>query len=58
MLAALTTEGHSPAVARKPGMDLGGSSMSNRTWAVRKGTKVAFDASRVEKKMSIGSIYE
>jgi hypothetical protein len=31
--------------------------MSNRTQAVRKGVKVAFDARRVEKKMSIGSIY-
>jgi hypothetical protein len=57
MLAAVTTEGHSPAVARKPGVDLGGSSMNNRTRAVRKGVKVAFDARRVEKKMSIGSIY-
>jgi hypothetical protein len=50
MLAAVTAEGHSPAVARKP-------SMHNRTRAVRKGVKVAFDARRVEKKMSIGSIY-
>jgi hypothetical protein len=31
--------------------------MNNRTRAVRKGVKVAFDARRVEKKMSIGSIY-
>ena len=57
MLAAVTAEGHSPAVARKPGVDLGGRSMNNRTRAVRKGVKVAFDARRVEKKMSIGSIY-
>ena len=56
MLAAVTAEGHSPAVARKPGMGLGGSSVSNRTWAVSKGVKVAFDARRVAKKMSIGSI--
>ena len=38
-------------------MGLGGSSMSNRTRAVREGVKIAFDARRVEKKMSIGSIY-
>jgi hypothetical protein len=57
MLAALATEGHSPAVARKPGVDLGGFSMNNGTRAVRKGTKVAFDARRVKEKMSIGSIY-
>jgi hypothetical protein len=31
--------------------------MNNRTRAVRKGVKVAFNARRVEKKMSIGSIY-
>jgi len=53
MLAAVTAEGHSPAVARKPGVDLDGCSMNNRTRAVRKGVKVAFDARRVEKKMSI-----
>jgi hypothetical protein len=57
MLAAVTAEGHSPAVAWKPGVGLGGSSMSNRTRAVRKGVKVAFDARRVEKKVSIGSMY-
>jgi hypothetical protein len=57
MLAAVTAEGHSPAVARKPGVGLGGSSMNNRTRAVRKGVKVAFDARRVQKKMSIRSMY-
>jgi hypothetical protein len=57
MLAAVTAEGHSPAVARKPGVDLGCSSMSNRTRTVRKGVKVAFEARRVEKKVSIGSMY-
>jgi hypothetical protein len=56
MLAAVTAEGHSPAVARKPGVDLGCSSMSNRTRAVRKSMKVAFDSSRIDEKMSIGSI--
>jgi hypothetical protein len=57
MLTAVTAEGHSPAVARKPGVGLGGSSMGNGTRAVKKGVKVAFDARRVEKKVSIGSIY-
>jgi len=57
MLAAVTAEGHPPAVAWKPGVDLGGCSMNNRTRAVRKGVKVAFGARRVEKKMSLGSIY-
>lgn len=57
MLAAVTAEGHLPAVARKPGVGLSGSSMSNRTRAVRKGVEVAFDTRRVSKKMSVGSIY-
>ena len=57
MLTAVAAEGHSPAVAWKPSVGLGGSSMSNRTGTVRKGVKVAFDARRVEEKMSIGSIY-
>jgi hypothetical protein len=57
MLAALTTEGHSPAVAWKPGVGLGGSSMNNRTRAVRKGVKVTFEPRWVEKKMTIGSMY-
>ena len=56
MLAAVTAEGHSPVVVRKPGVGLGGSSISNHTWAVSKGVKVAFDALRVEKAVSIGSI--
>jgi hypothetical protein len=58
MLTAVTAEGHSPAVARKPGVGLGASAMSKRTRAVRKGVKVAFDLRRVAKKMSIGSIYK
>ncbi|MGD8254586.1 MAG: hypothetical protein PVH08_16550 [Syntrophobacterales bacterium] len=57
MLATLTTKSHSPAVARKPGVGLGCSSMSNRTRAVRKGVKVAFNASWVDEEMSIRSIY-
>jgi hypothetical protein len=56
MLAAVTTEGQSPAVARKPSVGLRSSSMSNRTQAVRKGVEVAFDSSRIDEKMSIGSI--
>jgi hypothetical protein len=57
MLAAVTAEGHSPAVSWKPGVGLGGSSMSNRTRAVRKGVKIAFDARRVDEEMSIRSFY-
>jgi hypothetical protein len=58
MLAAVTAEDHSPAVSWEPGVSLGGRSVGDGTRTVRKGVKVAFDARRIAKKMSIGSIYK
>jgi len=57
MLAALTTEGHSPPVSRKPGMSFSGRTVSKCSWAGIEGVEVAFYPGRVHKEVSVGSTY-
>ena len=57
MLATVATKGHTPSVARKPGISLGSSAMSNCTRAFRESVKITFYPCRVYEKMPVASLY-
>ena len=57
MLAAVATKGHPPAVSRKPGMSLGGRTVSNCTGAGIEGVKIAFHSGGVYETVSAARTY-
>jgi hypothetical protein len=57
VLSTIAAKSHAPPVARKPGVDLGGTSVGHCTRAVSKGEKITFNSRWVDKEMSIGSAY-
>jgi hypothetical protein len=57
VLAAVTAKGHAPAVARKPGMGIGGLSNSYSTGAGVEGVEIALNARGIYKKVSVAPSY-
>jgi hypothetical protein len=51
----MSTEGHAPTVAWKPGMNLGCWTMGNCTLAGGEGAKIAFHTCRIYEEMTTGS---
>lgn len=57
MLGAEAAKSHTPTVAGKPGVILGGPAEGSRARTVSKSVKVTFHPSRVDEKMPIGTTY-
>jgi hypothetical protein len=57
MLAAVATKGHPPTISRKPGMSLGGWTVSNCTRAGIEGVKIAFHSGGVYETVSVCRTY-